>query len=98
MYLLYVDESGSPQDPNQQYFVLAGVAVFERKTHWLEQALDNLASRIDPNEPERKFLNSTAFIFFVTPVLVPACAWVKSLVIPAALHCPRFAAHCARPA
>jgi Protein of unknown function (DUF3800) len=53
MYLLYVDESGSPQDPNQQYFVLAGVAVFERKTHWLEQALDNLASRIDPNEPEK---------------------------------------------
>jgi CheY-specific phosphatase CheX len=28
MYLLYVDESGSPQDPNQQYFVLAGIAVF----------------------------------------------------------------------
>lgn len=33
MYLLYVDESGSPGDPNQKHFVLAGVAVFERETH-----------------------------------------------------------------
>lgn len=33
--------------------MLAGIAVFERRTHWLEQALDNLAKRIDPNEPEK---------------------------------------------
>ncbi|WP_366940896.1 DUF3800 domain-containing protein, partial [uncultured Halomonas sp.] len=26
MFLLYVDESGSPGDPNQQHFVLAGVS------------------------------------------------------------------------
>ncbi|WP_162139191.1 DUF3800 domain-containing protein [Pseudanabaena sp. PCC 6802] len=25
MYLLYVDESGTTHDPNQQYFVLAGL-------------------------------------------------------------------------
>lgn len=48
MYLLYVDESGSPGDPNQQYFVLAGVAVFERETHWIEQQLNNIAARFSP--------------------------------------------------
>jgi hypothetical protein len=33
MHLFHVDESGSVADPAQQYFVLAGVAIFERKTH-----------------------------------------------------------------
>ncbi|MGS0743761.1 DUF3800 domain-containing protein [Glaciimonas sp. GG7] len=33
MYLLYVDESGSASDASQEYFILAGVSVFERQTH-----------------------------------------------------------------
>jgi hypothetical protein len=37
MYLTYLDESGSPGDLNTPFFVLAGVSVFERQTHWLEQ-------------------------------------------------------------
>jgi hypothetical protein len=45
VHLFYVDESGSVSDPAQQYFVLAGVAVFERKTHWVEQDLNAVASR-----------------------------------------------------
>lgn len=45
MHLLYLDESGSVGDPNQRHFVLAGVAVFERATHWVEQDLDNIASQ-----------------------------------------------------
>lgn len=53
MYLFYVDESGSPGDPNQKYFVLAGLAVFERQTHWLEQKLEELAKCIDSQEPEK---------------------------------------------
>jgi hypothetical protein len=51
MHLLYLDESGSVADPNQQYFVLAGVAVFERKTHWIEQTLNQIAAKFEPNEP-----------------------------------------------
>lgn len=43
MYLTYLDESGSPGDLNTPFFVLAGVSVFERQTHWLEQALDAIA-------------------------------------------------------
>ncbi|CAM2147054.1 DUF3800 domain-containing protein [Pararobbsia alpina] len=43
MYLTYLDESGSPGDLNTPFFVLAGVSVFERRTHWLEQELDAIA-------------------------------------------------------
>jgi hypothetical protein len=51
MYLLYLDESGSVKDASQQYFVLAGVALFERQTHWLAEKLEALAARIDPADP-----------------------------------------------
>lgn len=51
MHLFYIDESGSVADPNQQYFVLAGVAVFERKTHWVEQPLNSIAARFNPQDP-----------------------------------------------
>ncbi len=51
MYLLYLDESGSVKDASQQYFVLAGIAVFERQPHWLAEKLEALAARIDPADP-----------------------------------------------
>jgi len=51
MHLLYLDESGSVSDPTQQYFVLAGVAVFERTAHWVEQELNQIASRFNPHNP-----------------------------------------------
>ena len=51
MHLLYLDESGSIADPNQQYFVLAGVSVFERTTHWVEQRLNEIASRFASDNP-----------------------------------------------
>lgn len=51
MHLLYVDESGSATDPSQKFFVLAGVAVFERKTHWVEQRLNEIALRFSPSDP-----------------------------------------------
>ena len=47
MYLLYVDDSGSPSDLKQQYFVLGGVAVFERQVHWLALELDAIADRFE---------------------------------------------------
>ncbi len=54
MYLLYADESGALTDPNQDYFILAGVAIFERHTHWVEQDLIDIAKRFtdDPFEIE----------------------------------------------
>lgn len=51
MHLLYADESGSIADPNQQHFVLAGVSVFERETHWIESELNQIASRFAPHDP-----------------------------------------------
>lgn len=48
MYLLYVDESGTTHDPNQQYFVLAGFCVFERQGYWIANQLDQIAARFDP--------------------------------------------------
>lgn len=51
MHLLYLDESGSVDDPNLDYFVLAGVSVFERKTHWIEQPLNIIAERFSPESP-----------------------------------------------
>ncbi len=51
MHLMYVDESGSVADPSQRYFVLAGVAVFERKTHWVEQDLNAIATRFNNASP-----------------------------------------------
>lgn len=49
MYLLYLDESGSVDDPNSNFFVMAGVSVFERQTHWAETAMDHIAKRFEPN-------------------------------------------------
>lgn len=49
MYLLYVDESRSTNDPQQQHFILSGIAVFERDTHWIEQAMNEIAFRFSPN-------------------------------------------------
>jgi hypothetical protein len=51
VYLLYLDESGSATDSAQRYFVLAGVAMFERSTHWIEQDLQKIASRFNPDDP-----------------------------------------------
>ena len=51
MYLLYLDESGHPADPNQKYIILAGVALFERQAHWLDQQVSTIAARFNPAEP-----------------------------------------------
>ena len=51
MHLLYADESGSLGDPAQRFFVLAGVSVFERETHWIEVELNKIAARFSPQNP-----------------------------------------------
>lgn len=51
MHLLYLDESGNPYDPNSNFFVLAGVAVFERSAHWVESRMNPIAARFNPQDP-----------------------------------------------
>lgn len=59
MHLLYLDESGSVGTPNQRFFVLAGVSVFERQTHWIEQELNKIAERFSPGNPHAMELHGS---------------------------------------
>jgi hypothetical protein len=66
MYLLYVDESGDPLNPDDQNFVLGGISVFERQTHWLSQQLDALETTIfgpppGPDDPPSPFPRPVEF-------------------------------------
>jgi hypothetical protein len=51
MHLLYLDDSGSAANTNEEYLVLGGVSVFEAQAHWITTALDRLASTVDPANP-----------------------------------------------
>lgn len=51
MYILYLDESGDENNPADRHFVLAGAAVFERQTHFLFRALDEIQTRHFPGLP-----------------------------------------------
>ena len=44
MYLLYLDDAGTPENPHEKHFVLAGIAVFERQAYWLQNSLEQFAS------------------------------------------------------
>jgi hypothetical protein len=48
MYLLYLDESGNENDPSDRFFVLAGLALFERQTYHLTQAVDEVQRKHFP--------------------------------------------------
>ena len=50
MHILYLDESGIHAEAS--YFILAGLAVFEREIHWYAQDLDALQNRYFPGVPE----------------------------------------------
>jgi len=49
MYLLYLDESGNESNPSDRYFVLGGIALFERQTYFLSKAFDDIQERHFPN-------------------------------------------------
>lgn len=51
MYLLYLDDSGSVANANEQYLVLGGISVFERRAYFLSEELDKLAEKYDPVSP-----------------------------------------------
>ena len=48
MHLLYVDESGNPDGKEDKYFVLGGVAVFEREIYWINEEINALANKCFP--------------------------------------------------
>ncbi|MBI2908070.1 MAG: DUF3800 domain-containing protein [Chloroflexi bacterium] len=56
MYILYLDESGTHGEAS--YFVLAGLAVFEREIHWFSQDLDSLQSEYFPAQTEPVFFHA----------------------------------------
>ena len=51
MHFLYLDDSGSIGNLNEDYFVLGGVCVPESSVRWLTSELDHLAESIDPQSP-----------------------------------------------
>lgn len=51
VHLLYLDESGHSHDPSTDFFVLAGFAIFERQTHWLESKINPVAARFNATDP-----------------------------------------------
>jgi hypothetical protein len=51
MYLLYLDDSGSADNANEQYPVLGGVAVFERQAYHLNKLLDGLVATHESQNP-----------------------------------------------
>jgi len=57
MYILYLDESGTTSEAS--YFVLAGLAVFEREIYWFSQELDNLQQQYFPQEAEPILFHAT---------------------------------------
>lgn len=48
MYLLYLDDAGSPANPSEDYFVLGGVCVYQAQLDWFGRELDKLAAPYNP--------------------------------------------------
>ncbi len=48
MYLFYLDESGNEKDPADRYFVLGGLAIFERQTYFVTNKLEAVQERHFP--------------------------------------------------
>lgn len=51
MYFLYLDDSGSPGNLDEDYFVLGGLAIHEDNVRWLTHQIDLLAVSIDSINP-----------------------------------------------
>lgn len=59
MHLLYVDESGTPSDSTLNHFVLSGISVFEKQTHWIEQEMNAIAARFNADDPYERELHGS---------------------------------------
>lgn len=62
MHLLYLDDSGSIANKNEEYFVLGGVCVPETSVYWLSNQLEKIATTIAPgNSRQIEFHASEIF-------------------------------------
>jgi hypothetical protein len=61
MYLLYLDDAGSPKNPAEEYFVLGGLCVYEAQVDWFSRELDKLATPFNKNPEDVEFHASTIF-------------------------------------
>jgi hypothetical protein len=52
MFLLYLDDSGSASNANEEYLVLGGVCVSEHQVNDLTHQLDQIACRVVPSDPD----------------------------------------------
>jgi hypothetical protein len=52
MYLLYLDDSGSAPNVNEQHLVLGGIALFDAQVNYITRELDRIAARINPADPQ----------------------------------------------
>jgi hypothetical protein len=52
MFLLYVDESGTPESEDQNYFVLGAVAIYETQAFYLSRNFDNIQDKWFPASAE----------------------------------------------
>ena len=57
MYILYLDESGAHGEAS--YFVLAGLAVFEREIYWFGQDLEAVQHKYFPEKTDPVFFHAT---------------------------------------
>lgn len=62
MHLLYVDESGSTQDPHQIFFVLAGLSIHESQGFWFGNELDKIAAKFNPADPSSVELHGSPML------------------------------------
>jgi hypothetical protein len=51
MFLLYLDDSGSVGNQSDRHVILAGLAIHERRGHWLSRSLNELAADLWPDSP-----------------------------------------------
>lgn len=51
MYFLYLDDSGSVNNPDEGYFVLGGAIIPEEKLYWVNKNIDDLAAEFCPEDP-----------------------------------------------
>jgi Protein of unknown function (DUF3800) len=68
VYLLYLDDSGSVDNKQEQYLVLGGVCLFENQVHHVTTELDKIAASINPISPnEVEFHASEIFAARTSP-------------------------------
>lgn len=67
MHLLYLDDSGSPANQTEDFFVLGGVSVFEAQASFITNELDKLAIGIDATNPHQVEFHASEIFSRRTP-------------------------------